>query len=289
MSLLTHKIYLFILVAITLFAFVYLGLYGAEYYFTDLDQRFFHQQNNFLKPSGFIGHGLGIVGAFLMVLGVFGYMARKRFRSLSRLGILKHWLEFHIFLCSLGPILVLYHTAFKFGGLVAISFWSMVAVVFSGIIGRFIYLQIPRTIEGRAMSMNELTIKKANFNIDLKNQFALDDAFLELVNNSTVSDEDLYKGVIFKKISRRLKFEKQQSRIIRTELKKRNIPKNKQREILRNVRAEIVLGRRIAWLTTMQNYLRYWHVLHLPFALIMLIIMIIHIVVALLFGSTWIF
>ncbi|WP_346856228.1 hypothetical protein [uncultured Draconibacterium sp.] len=289
MSGLTHKIYLFTLVAITLFAFVYLGFYGAEYYFTDLDQRFFHQQNDFLKPSGFIGHGLGIVGAFLMVVGVFGYMARKRFRSLSRLGILKHWLEFHIFLCSLGPILVLYHTAFKFGGLVAISFWSMVAVVFSGIIGRFIYLQIPRTIEGRAMSMNELTIKKANFNIDLKNQFALDDDFLELVNNSTVSDDDLYKGVIFKKISRRLKFEKQQSRIIRTELKKRNIPKNKQREILRNVRAEIVLGRRIAWLTTMQNYLRYWHVLHLPFALIMLIIMIIHIVVALLFGSTWIF
>jgi hypothetical protein len=289
MSGLTHKIYLFLLVAIALFAFVFLGLYGAEYYFTDLNQRFFHQQNDFLKPSGLIGHGLGIVGAFLMVVGVFGYMARKRFRSLSRIGILKHWLEFHIFLCSLGPILVLYHTAFKFGGLVAISFWSMVAVVFSGIIGRFIYLQIPRTIEGRAMSMNELTIKKANFNADLKNQFSLDDDFLELVNHSTISDDDLYKGVIFKKISRRLKFEKQQSKIIRTELKKRNIPKNKQREILRNVRAEIVLGRRIAWLTTMQNYLRYWHVLHLPFALIMLIIMIIHIVVALLFGSTWIF
>jgi hypothetical protein len=289
MSGLTHKIYLFLLVAIALFAFVFLGLYGAEYYFTDLNQRFFHQQNDFLKPSGLIGHGLGIVGAFLMVVGVFGYMARKRFRSLSRIGILKHWLEFHIFLCSLGPILVLYHTAFKFGGLVAISFWSMVAVVFSGIIGRFIYLQIPRTIEGRAMSMNEFTIKKANFNADLKNQFSLDDDFLELVNHSTISDDDLYKGVIFKKISRRLKFEKQQSKIIRTELKKRNIPKNKQREILRNVRAEIVLGRRIAWLTTMQNYLRYWHVLHLPFALIMLIIMIIHIVVALLFGSTWIF
>lgn len=266
-----------------------MGTYGAKYYLTDIDQRFFHEQNELLKSSGFIGHGAGIVGSLIMIIGVFGYMARKRFRSLARLGILKHWLEFHIFLCTLGPVLVLYHTAFKFGGLVAVSFWSMMAVVFSGVIGRFIYLQIPRTIEGRAMSMNELAIKKAKFNTDLKKQFSLDDDFLELVNRSSVSDDDLYKGTFFGKIISRLKFEKQQSKIIKTELKKRSIPKYKQREIRQNIRAEIVLGRRIAWLTTMQNYLRYWHVLHLPFALIMLVIMIIHIIVAILFGSTWIF
>ena len=67
-----------------------------------------------------------------MLIGVGFYMARKRFRSLGRVGLLKHWLEFHIFLCSLGPVLVLYHTTFKFGGLVALSFWSMVAVFLSG-------------------------------------------------------------------------------------------------------------------------------------------------------------
>ncbi len=289
MSGLAHKIYLFSLVTITVFVFIYLSIYGAEYYFTDHDQRFFHEQNELLKPSGLVGHGAGIIGALLMTVGVFGYMARKRFRRLSRLGILKYWLEFHIFLCSLGPVLVLYHTAFKFGGLVALSFWSMVAVVISGIIGRFIYLQIPRTIEGRAMSMNELNLKKAKFNSDLKAQFSLDNEFIELVNTSTISEDDLYKGTFFGKILKRLKFEKQQFKLINTELQIRKIPKSKQRQIIRFVRAEIVLGRRIAWLTTMQNYLRYWHVLHLPFALIMLIIMIIHITIAVLFGSTWIF
>jgi len=39
----------------------------------------------------------------------------------------------------------------------------------------------------------------------------------------------------------------------------------------------------------MQEFLRYWHVAHLPFALIMLVIMIVHIIVALLFGYKWIF
>ena len=48
----------------------------------------------------------------------------------------KHWLEFHIFLCTVGPLLVLYHTAFKFGGIVSVSFWSMVLVVLSGVAGK---------------------------------------------------------------------------------------------------------------------------------------------------------
>ena len=69
---------------------------------------------------------------------------------------------FHIFLCTLGPILVLFHTSYKFGGLVVISFWSMVAVFLSGIIGRFIYIQIPRTIEGRELSLNEIREMKSD-------------------------------------------------------------------------------------------------------------------------------
>ena len=284
-----HNIYVFMLVLITVFVFLSMGISGFDYYLTDLDERFFHFQNDRLKPSGFVGHGAGITGSLMMIFGVFGYMARKRFRKLSRIGVLKHWLEFHIFLCSLGPVLVLYHTAFKFGGLVAVSFWSMVAVVFSGIIGRFIYLQIPRTIEGRALSLNELTIKRANFNVLLQNEFGLDDEFIQFLNFSTISDDDLYGGFFFSKLIRRLSIEQEQIRIIKKELNKRSIPRKELKRITRFIRAEIVLARRIAWLSSMQKYLHYWHVLHLPFALIMLVIMIIHVIIAVLFGYTWIF
>ena len=284
-----HKIYVSTLVAITIIVFVYFGIYGAEYYLTDIDQRFFHGQNEELKPSGFIGHGAGMFGSLFMIIGVFGYMARKRFRSLSRLGFLKHWLEFHIFLCTLGPILVLYHTAFKFGGLVAVSFWSMVAVVISGIIGRFIYLQIPRTIEGREMSLNELNTKKANFYAQLHHQFTLDNEFFGFLNKAFVTEGNLYEGSFFSKVIQRVKFERQLIRNIKKELKLRITMKGDIKKIVKFIRAEIVLSRRIAWLSTMQNYLRYWHVAHLPFALIMLVIMIVHVAVAILFGYTWFF
>ena len=268
---------------------IYMGIRGADYYTTDFSERFFHEQNELLKSSGFVGHGTGIVGSLLMITGVFGYMIRKRVRLFSRFGVLKHWLEFHIFLCSLGPILVLYHTAFKFGGLVAISFWSMVAVVFSGIIGRFIYLQIPRTIEGRALSLNELNVKRATFNVNLQNEFGLDDSFINFLNRSTFSEGEMYEGTFFSNILKRIKIEREQIRNVKKELKNRQVPKERFKKITRFIRAEVVLARRIAWLSTMQNYLRYWHVLHLPFAIIMLVIMIVHVIVALLFGYTWIF
>ena len=110
---------------------------------TPLEERFYHPDHENFKPSGLFGHGLGIVGTLLILIGVFIYIARKRYQFLSRYGRVKYWLEFHIFLCTLGPIMVLFHTAFKFGGIVSISFWSMVAVVISGVIGRYIYIQIP--------------------------------------------------------------------------------------------------------------------------------------------------
>ena len=285
----SHKIYVLTLTTITLVVLIYLGILGAGYYTTGYNERFFHEQNELLKSSGLVGHGAGIVGSLLMITGVFGYMIRKRVRLFSRFGVLKHWLEFHIFLCSLGPILVLYHTDVKFGGWVGISFWRRVAVVFSGIIGRFIYLQIPRTIEGRALSLNELNIKRATFNVNLQNEFGLDNSFIDYLNQSTFSEGEMYKGTFFSNIINRLKIEKEQIRNVKKELKSRKVPRGKFKKIIRFIRAEIVLARRIAWLSTMQNYLRYWHVLHLPFAIVMLVIMIVHVIVAVLFGYTWIF
>ncbi|HRZ78327.1 MAG TPA: hypothetical protein P5248_13210, partial [Bacteroidales bacterium] len=152
----THMVYLGLLSAVVVASLFFLILNGMEYYRLPLEERYFHDGHVSLKPSGALGHGLGILGSLLMLVGVSSYMARKRWRSLSRLGLLKHWLEFHIFLCTLGPIMVLFHTSFKFGGIVAVSFWSMVAVFLSGIVGRFIYIQIPRSIEGRELSLHEV-------------------------------------------------------------------------------------------------------------------------------------
>lgn len=289
MSHLVHRIYISILVIITVAVFMALAIYGADYYTTSLSERHFHEQNELLKPTGLIGHGTGIAGSLLMIIGVFGYMARKRFRRLSRIGVLKYWLEFHIFLCTLGPILVLYHTSFKFGGIVAVSFWSMIAVVVSGVIGRFIYLQIPRTIQGRELNLSDLSNLENDLFIELKDNYNVNYEVIARMNIALSQSESRQKGNFILRIVRRLWFERDLLKQIKKELKNRELKGKDYRKVVRIFKSKIILNRRIAWLSTMQDFLRYWHVAHLPFALIMLVIMIVHIIVAVLFGYKWIF
>ena len=260
-----------------------------EYYRTGLDERAFSSEHNSLKPSGILGHGLGILGSLLIIIGVSSYMVRKRYRFMSRTGLVKYWLEFHIFLCTLGPVLILFHTAFKFGGLVAVSFWSMVAVFLSGIAGRFIYLQIPRSIEGRELDLNEVRSMKSSLTEILKSSYGLDDTsygkIVELIEKKTeISSRNLLVSLI-----RNYNDDRKSVHSVRRELKRINIHGNDYRKIVSLVRTDIKLSRRIERLDSMKNLFKYWHVAHLPFALVMLFIMVIHVGVTILFGYRWIF
>ncbi len=107
-----HRLYIVLLSLVIIASLIFLFWQGREYYNVPLEERYFHNDHQSLKPSGIMGHGLGIIGSLLILIGVISYMLRKRYRPLFRYGSVKHWLEFHIFLCTLGPILILFHTAF---------------------------------------------------------------------------------------------------------------------------------------------------------------------------------
>lgn len=286
-----HRIYIGSFFAIGIASTVLLALYGFHYYTTSMEERFFLVQHSSLKPSGTIGHGVGILGSLMMIIGVAFYMIRKRARRFHSIGILKHWLEFHIFLCALGPVFVLYHTAFKFGGIVSVSFWSMVAVVLSGVIGRFIYIQIPHSISGQELSMNDLN----DITLDLDKKLRKETA---VTNSLLLEIEDAFSPELFQKmafvsgvvyaIKGHLKSRKILKRL-RTGLKVSGTDKHHIREIMETARSKTVIARRIGLLRTMQKIFRYWHIVHLPFAIVMFVIMFIHVAVTIVFGYKWIF
>ncbi|MBV6441828.1 MAG: hypothetical protein DYG98_23545 [Haliscomenobacteraceae bacterium CHB4] len=289
MSPTTHRFYISILVSIVVLTTVFLAYAGISYYSTSISERFYHPDHNYFKPSGVFGHGLGIFGTLLILIGVFSYIARKRYKFLARFGRLKYWLEFHIFLCSLGPVMILFHTAFKFGGIVSISFWSMVAVVISGIIGRFIYIQIPRTIEGRELSLNEVQAMKSNVGDLLKGVYRLDEAsYIAIVESTRVKAGTGGRSLLSGMASRYFE-DKKTIRNIKNILRGNNLPPADVIQVTRLIKNEISLNNRIERLQTMQQLFKYWHVAHLPFAIIMLIIMVIHVGITLAFGYRWIF
>lgn len=270
-----HALFILVMVAIVLGTTAYLIYTGYSYYTTPLEERFYHPHHNWFKPSGIYGQGLGILGTAMIFVGVTLYIARKRYNFMAKYIRLKYLLEFHIFLCILGPILILFHTAFKFGGIVSIAFWSMVAVVLSGIVGRFIYIQIPRTIEGRALSLGEIQNMKVDLTNILSDKFNLDEGTVARIVQFTSSDNVFNNAYSIRALKKTLRANK--------------LPKKEKTSIVRLVKNEKALSQRIARLEKMQQLFQYWHVAHMPFALIMLIIVVIHMGVTLALGYTWIF
>lgn len=280
-----HRVYTGTMVLFVAASTVYLGYTGYSYYGISLEERFYHPQHEWFKPSGIFGHGLGIAGTFMILFGVLIYIARKRYNFLSKQLRLKYLLEFHIFLCTLGPILILFHTAFKFGGIVSVAFWSMVAVVLSGVIGRFVYIQIPRTIEGRELTLNEVKGMRDGLSESLKNNKSIDD-YLKNLLMTFASDRSSSENTSF--VAQYLENRRAMA-IIKKAMKEKKVPAKQQSSITKLLKEEISLAYKIRRLQTMQKLFKYWHVAHLPFALIMFIILIIHVVVTLSFGYKWIF
>lgn len=289
MSKTAHQIYISILAGIVVFTTIFLSYKGYSYYSTPMEERFYHPDHENFKAAGLYGHGLGIIGTFLILFGVVIYFIRKRYKFCSRWGRLKHWLEFHIFLCSLGPVMILFHTAFKFGGIVSIAFWSMVAVVLSGVIGRYIYVQIPRSIEGRELSLGEIRKLKTNIGAILTSAYHLDVSSQQAILSTMQVQSSTMKNNALTGLLGRPFEEWARISEVRKVLRQNQLSRQEIKEVSRLIKDEMTINKRIERLHLMQKLFKYWHVAHLPFAIVMLVIVVLHVAITLAFGYTWVF
>src|SRR5438132_3253139 len=65
-----------------------------------------------LRPAGRWGHGVGIV-ATLFMMSNFLYPVRKRAKFLSGKGSIRGWLDFHMFVGFMSPLVIAFHAAFQ--------------------------------------------------------------------------------------------------------------------------------------------------------------------------------
>lgn len=240
---------------------------GWSFYAASLTDRPRHEGWDFWHPGAIYGHGLGIIGTVLILLLLL-YIPRKRIRSWERFGSLKRWLDVHIWMGIFGPLLIILHSSFKFGGLVSFSFWSMVAVALSGVLGRYLYLQIPRNAEGHELSQNEIQMQLHELS-----QEAGSTAFNSSGNTT---------GGFLNWLSMDLRWFLGKGRLLK-QLKQNQAAKPE--HVLQLIRKRDLLRRRAASLELARRLLHHWHVFHRPFAFIMVLFMVIHVVTVLLFGA----
>jgi len=265
------------------------SLVGLDYYLTPIQERPFLEGHGLFASSAVVGHGYGVLGTAMMVIGVAMYSIRRRMGALAKVGRLRTWLQIHIFLCTLGPFLILLHSTFRIGGLVSIAFWSMVLVVASGVFGRYLYVRIPKTLQGNFLSLEDAEARR-------------DDTFSRLKNRESVP------GPVLAQISTRVQQEKplnlphaillglqwdltrkRREREIRAMLETTTGSPEIKKEVMSLALNEARLGVEVALLGSFQRLFRYWHVFHLPLAIVMFVILAVHVTVAVLFGYAWVF
>ena len=104
-----------------------------------------------------LSYWIAVAGGSMM-LALFVYPLRKYFRFMAGLGKVKWWFWFHLCMGITGPWLILVHSGFQTRSLNAgVALYSMLIVVGSGIIGRFIYVRVHRGLSGERTSLRELS------------------------------------------------------------------------------------------------------------------------------------
>lgn len=282
-----HRLALASLYLLFLGTAAYFAWDGASYYTTPLIERPRHPQYWQLKPGGERGLLFGIAGASMMVVMLL-YSVRKRVPLLRRAGQVGIWLDYHILLGVCGPVFILLHSSFKVGGLVALSFWSMVAVALSGVVGRYLYRQIPRSCAGDELTLAEVETLDSELSQELVERHGLDpEALAELdaaAQKGVEEDRSLTALLLLGPFERwRLR-----RRLVRFRRRHPGLDRAHRRRFEKLVRRKALLRRRVAMWERLRRLFHYWHVFHKPFALIMYLFMIVHITVAWFTGYGWI-
>jgi hypothetical protein len=256
----------------------YLAWSGWSYYTAPLVLRPRHSFYWALKPGGSVGYTLGVTGTFLMVV-MHAYTLRRRVPALRGWGAPRTWLDFHIYCGIIGPLLIVFHSSFKFRGLVAIAFWSMVAVALSGVLGRYLYAQIPRRRSGDELTLSEVEDLDRRTTERLQQEFGVLDADLNRLRRISTGDIARSRGLLsllvglpFHGLTLRLRLRRFAHGL---ELPPGETP----RHLLRVMRQKALLERRIMLWRSLQQLFHYWHVIHKPFAIVMYLFTAVHIAV----------
>ncbi len=281
MRALSHVLALAFVAIAVIYAFVYFKAGGREYYGVANGVRGYAPAHRQLRPAGEYGLFFGIAGLALIFVTLV-YVLRKKVKWLSRIGSLKIWLEVHIFCGIVGPALITLHTSFKFNGIISVAYWSMVVVVLSGFVGRYLYVRIPKTMRGAELSAGDLEARAA----EIRGQLAAEGLPAAQMAEVDALDAQPRPGLgpflgsfLFGETRAALRFRRMGRRMHAA-----GVPPDLVKQTVALAAERAALMRRIAFLGRTKKLFELWHVLHKPLVYVMLAIAAVHVFVAVYFG-----
>jgi hypothetical protein len=284
-----HRVRLYSLYMLAIATNLAIFIYGFDYYKLSSIDRPFSPKHHMLRPSGPIGLYLGFVGVALFV-GIFLYPLRKHWAWLGQFGTTRHWLDIHVLMGLTAPFIIAFHSTLKFKGIAGMAFWIMFAVSASGVVGRYLYAQIPRKVTTAELSMKELQELQESLSRQLAAQKLLPEAdlraLLRMPDAKRVARLPIVVALLYMMILDGV-------RLFRVACLRRHsltfgeslstvfgfLP-TRHRELETAIHAaseEAALSKRVLFLSRSQKVFHLWHVVHKPFSYAFAVLALIHI------------
>jgi len=238
------------------------------------------QQNSALSAETGIGYWLGIVGVTCMVL-LLSYPLAKRVRWINRYIAVRHWFRLHMMLGILGPTAILFHCNFQLGSLnSSVALVCMLLVVVSGIVGRYFYSKVHLGLYGQKANSTALLAHARQQQIELHSRFShfpdlarqIDLLFQKMIPQDP---DRVHLGAAMLAAPRRW----WARRVFEWHLRKHNEAELHAiwKQTKTSLGSYLDTLRKLAQLRLFERLLSWWHVLHLPIFIMMLITAVIHI------------
>jgi hypothetical protein len=291
-----QKSYLIVFASLLIGLCIALAVFGRDYYLLDRAQRPFSPKHFDLKPSGIIGLRLGMLGLGLFAM-VYLYPLRKYWPVLGRIGKTKNWFDFHVLLGLMTPLIITFHSAFRYHGFAGMAYWTMIALVGSGLIGRYFYAQIPRNISAAEMSIKEMQDLKKSLLNELETQkiFPISEieSLFRLPDSQAIRRMSALRAVgsmIAMDMARPFKIASLRRKGMKSEgvaafgrglLSTGSVELEK---VIRLASRQAALSKRILFLSKTHGIFKGWHVIHRPFSISVAIFVLIHIAVVIWLG-----
>lgn len=286
-----HRIRVTIAAVAALLTVASLAIYGASYYVLPIEERPYSNKYALLKPGGTIGLKLGILGTFLFFI-IFLYALRKVIPWLGRMGTARHWMDFHVIAGITAPIIIAFHASFKFRGIAGVAFWIMLAVAISGVIGRYLYAQIPRSLTAAELTLAELHAGEQQLsNALLSQSFWSADRLNRALRVPTaehirrIGPIRAIAEMIVLDVTMPLRVAGLRRAACGFGAKILTIGgllssgRHEVEQVVRLVKVKASLSKRVAFLDKTQRVFHLWHVIHRPFSYAFVVLAVIHIAV----------
>src|SRR6267143_996137 len=242
----------------------------------------------YYTPRSNFGFYLGVVGSVMMLL-MLAYPLRKYVGFMRRWGALKNWFRLHMIMGIVGPTLVLFHSTFHLRSTNAtVALFSMLGVVISGIIGRFIYTKIHYGLYGRRATLEKIRAEFAGHSNDAKSRLHFAprvEQWLQSFERDSKQLDRSFTSHLFSPFtvgSKRIILAFRCGRELRRILKTERHPEfhGGASEAIQLASSYLRECQRVAQFSTFERFFSLWHVLHVPLIYILAACTIFHIVAA---------